>query len=234
MTRTSSSAAAWWWGANITPIDDITTSNDPSANGRCSASASAHSSSRPSASARRRPASSSSGVRSLAVTLRAARGGRERGVAGARGDVEHPRALGDAARVDEPRPERQQERLHHVGVVARGPHRAVARLELRVCDVDRHLRSFHRFRMRGEDPRPRRPAHREISLLDCPTAHPPQRSSSAQVLVRDDRERHRVARPRAVARAVDGHDGPGVGARLRVLARRRGARWRQGENLPFR
>ena len=68
-TRTSSSAAAWWWGANITPIVDITTSNDPSANGRFSASASAHSSSSPSASARRRPSASSSGVRSLAVTF---------------------------------------------------------------------------------------------------------------------------------------------------------------------
>ena len=25
-TRTSSSAAAWWWGANITPIEEMTTS----------------------------------------------------------------------------------------------------------------------------------------------------------------------------------------------------------------
>ncbi len=67
-TRTSSSATAWWMGANWAPMDDITTSNDWSSNGSRSASASAHSSSTPSASARRRPASSSSGVRSLAVT----------------------------------------------------------------------------------------------------------------------------------------------------------------------
>ena len=46
-TRTSSSAAAWWWGANIAPIDDMTTSNDSSSKGRFSASASTHSSSTP-------------------------------------------------------------------------------------------------------------------------------------------------------------------------------------------
>ena len=67
-TRTSSSATAWWWGANIAPIEDMTTSNEASSNGRCSASASTQSSSRPSRSATSRPASSSSGVRSLAVT----------------------------------------------------------------------------------------------------------------------------------------------------------------------
>ncbi len=43
---TSSSAAAWWWGANITPIDDMMTSNDASSNGRCSASACTHSTGR--------------------------------------------------------------------------------------------------------------------------------------------------------------------------------------------
>jgi len=67
-TRISSSAAIRWWGANITPIADITASKDSSSNGRCSASASTQASSRPAASARARPASSSSGVRSLAVT----------------------------------------------------------------------------------------------------------------------------------------------------------------------
>ena len=51
----------------------MTTSKDSSSNGRCSASAWAHSSVRPSASARARPASSSSGVRSLAVTSAPAR-----------------------------------------------------------------------------------------------------------------------------------------------------------------
>ncbi len=68
-TRTSSSATSWWWGANIAPIEDMTTSNDPSSNGRLSASASTHSRVSPSASARVRPASRSSGVRSLAVTF---------------------------------------------------------------------------------------------------------------------------------------------------------------------
>ena len=40
-------------------------------------------------------------------------------------------------RVDEPRPEGQQERLDHAGIVTGGPHRAVARLELSVVrDLD--------------------------------------------------------------------------------------------------
>ena len=67
-TRDELVGDAWWCGANIAPIDDITTSNDSSANGRFSASASTQSSSTPSASARARPASKRSGVRSLAVT----------------------------------------------------------------------------------------------------------------------------------------------------------------------
>jgi hypothetical protein len=41
-TRTSTSAAAWWYGANITPIEDITTSKDSDSNGRCSASPVTH------------------------------------------------------------------------------------------------------------------------------------------------------------------------------------------------
>ena len=79
----------WWCGANITPIEDMTTSKDSSSNGRCSASASTQSSSTPAPSARCRPACSSSGVRSLAVTCAPRCGGRDRGVAGAGGDVEH-------------------------------------------------------------------------------------------------------------------------------------------------
>ena len=70
-TRTSSFATSWWWGANIAPIDEMTTSNEASSNGSASASASTQSRSSPSA--RRRPASSSSGVRSLAVTSAPAR-----------------------------------------------------------------------------------------------------------------------------------------------------------------
>ena len=68
-TRTSSSAVAWWCGANIAPTQDITTSKLSSANGSASASASTHSSSTPRSAAIRRPASKSSGVRSLAVTI---------------------------------------------------------------------------------------------------------------------------------------------------------------------
>jgi len=52
----------------MTPIEEITTSKDSSSNGRCSASASTQLRVSPSLSARARPASSSSGVRSLAVT----------------------------------------------------------------------------------------------------------------------------------------------------------------------
>ena len=68
-TRTNSSAVAWWCGANIAPTQDITTSKLLSANGIASASASTHSSSTPRSAAIRRPASNSSGVRSLAVTI---------------------------------------------------------------------------------------------------------------------------------------------------------------------
>ena len=68
-TRTSSSATSWWCGANIAPMQDITTSNDSSSNGSRSASASTHSSSTPAACAHWRPGSKNSGVRSLATTL---------------------------------------------------------------------------------------------------------------------------------------------------------------------
>ena len=131
-TRTISSADSWWCGANITPIEDITTSNDSSSNGRFSASASTQSSSRPTACARARPASSSSGVEIAGGDVRAGLGGGERCVARARGDVEHLHARADPGRLDEPGPEWQQERLDHGRVVAGCPHRAVARLELGV------------------------------------------------------------------------------------------------------
>jgi hypothetical protein len=60
----------------------------------------------------------------------------DRGVAGAGGDVEDPQSGADAARLDEPRPERQKERLDHGGVVAGCPHRAMTRLD---CGVRRAL-----------------------------------------------------------------------------------------------
>ena len=62
--------------------------------------------------------------------VRAALRGRDRGVAGAGGDVEDAHPGTDPARLDESRPDRQQERLDHGRVVTRGPHRAVAGLEL--------------------------------------------------------------------------------------------------------
>jgi hypothetical protein len=62
----------------------------------------------------------------------AALGGMQRRVAGAGGDVEHLLAGGDAGGIDETRPEGEQERLDHRRVVARRPHRAVLRLDLRI------------------------------------------------------------------------------------------------------
>ena len=59
-------------------------------------------------------------------------GGRQRGVARARGDVEHRLPRLDAGRFDDAVAERQQPGLHHRGVVAGRPDRAVAGLELRI------------------------------------------------------------------------------------------------------
>lgn len=67
-TRSSSSAVSWWCGANMTPTQDITVSNAPSAKGSASASASCQRSSAPRAAASRCPTSISSGVRSEAIT----------------------------------------------------------------------------------------------------------------------------------------------------------------------
>ena len=128
-TRTSSSATGWWNGANIAPIADMTTSKDASSNGRCSASASAQRSSRPSASAQRAAGVEQLGGQVARGHVGAGAGRGERGVARAGRDVEHGVAGADAAGLDEPRAERQQERLDHRRVVARGPHRAVLGLE---------------------------------------------------------------------------------------------------------
>ena len=96
-------------------------------------------------------------------------------------------------------PSGQQERLDHLRVVARGPHGAVARLELRVCDVDRHLRSPFRSgcakrRIRSGAIR----AHRDISLsaahlrtrggsrrsVRLPRMRPPRRGSRVDAMLR--------------------------------------------------
>ncbi len=68
-TRASSPAASRWRGANITPKQDVTRSNDASSNGSSSASPSTKRTSRPASAARTRAASSSRGVRSRPVTL---------------------------------------------------------------------------------------------------------------------------------------------------------------------
>ena len=65
---------------------------------------------------------------------------RDRGVARSGGNVENAHARADPARLDEPRPERQQEGLDHPRVVARGPHLAMPALQLRVRS--RHAYSF--------------------------------------------------------------------------------------------
>ncbi len=85
--------------------------------------------------ARRAPASSSSGSgRSRSPSRRGAAAGIEAlPVPAATSSTRWPGR--DPARLDEPRPERQQERLDHRRVVARGPHRAVAGLELGVCGL---------------------------------------------------------------------------------------------------
>jgi len=70
---------------------------------------------------------------------RAGARGSQRRVARAGGDVEHPHPGADARRSDEPRAERQQERLDHGRVVARGPHSAVARLQLGIRNGGGHL-----------------------------------------------------------------------------------------------
>ena len=121
-TRTSSSAAGWWCGANMTPRQDSTVSNSPSANGSASASASSHSSSAPRRAASCRPASNSSGVRSLATTFAPAQRGRDGGVARPGGDVEHPLARADATGVDEPRAQLGDQICGQGRVVTEGPH----------------------------------------------------------------------------------------------------------------
>ena len=129
-TRTSSSATSWWWGANIAPIDDMTTSKDSIVE-------------RQVLGVRLNPLElhpgglgpASAGVEHLGrqIARRDARSGLgcgDRGVARAGGDVEHSHPGTNAARLDEPWPERQKKRLDHGRVVARRPHLAVARLEL--------------------------------------------------------------------------------------------------------
>ena len=144
-TRTSSSAAAWWCGANITPIEEMTTSNAPSSNGRCSASASTQLE-RDARALGAVPAGLEQLGREVARGhARAALRGGDRRVAGAGGDVEDVHAGADPAGLDEPRAEREQERLDHRWVVAGRPHRAVAGLQVRVgrwrlrAGVGRHL-----------------------------------------------------------------------------------------------
>ena len=98
-TRTSSSAASWWWGANITPIDDMTTSNDSSSNGRCSASASTQSSVEPFGLGAAAAGLEQLGRQVAGGDVGAGLCGRDRGVAGPGADVEdaHPGAIPHAS-----------------------------------------------------------------------------------------------------------------------------------------
>ena len=128
-TRISSSALAWWNGANMTPRQDMTVSNSPSANGRSSASACRHSSVVP----RRRglPLPGLEQFRGQVAGYHAGPGlgGGDRGVAGSGGHVEHPVSGPDLARFDEDRAEARDEVGGHGRIVAERPHGAVLRLQ---------------------------------------------------------------------------------------------------------
>jgi hypothetical protein len=58
------------------------------------------------------------------------------GLAAARpsGYVQHQHTSTNAARLDETWPQREQERLHHIRVITRRPHRAMTRLQLRILN----------------------------------------------------------------------------------------------------
>ena len=97
-TRTSSSATSWWWGANIAPIDDMTTSNDSSSNGRFSASASTHSSVDALGLGAAAAGLEQLGRQVAGGDVRAGLRRRDRGVAGAGGDVEDVASPGRSRR----------------------------------------------------------------------------------------------------------------------------------------
>ena len=191
---------------------------------------------RPSRAARRRPppargpASSSSGVRSVAATLAPAQGRRERRVAGAGGNVEDARARPDPARLHQPRPERQQQGLHHRGVVAGCPHRAVARLQL--C-VRRRLPgglcgSIVLLRL-GVPPTltaRRHPAHREVPPIFGRRASPTL-GSAVELLERDGEQEvleAAIEESRAAGRVVVVLGEAGIGKTALVASVCAGAR----------
>ena len=127
-TRTSSPAASAWWGANITPIADITTSKDSSANGSASASASTQFEVE-----RRAPAA---GLQQLGREV----GGGHVGAARAAGIEALPvPAATSSTRVPYPiahastrrGPSGVRKVSTIAGIVARRPHRPVLRLEFR-------------------------------------------------------------------------------------------------------
>ena len=117
----------------MTPMQDITTSKEPSSNGRSSASAGTHSMSSPWASGRRGPGLEQRRGEVGGDDLGAALGGWDRRVARSGGDVEDADAGGDRAGLGEALPDGQQERVDHERIVAGRPHHPVARLEVRNC-----------------------------------------------------------------------------------------------------
>ena len=126
-TRTSSAAVRSWSGTNIEPRQESTTSKAPSANGSSAASPSIHSSVAPRWAAAARPLLEQLGADVERDDVGAgARGGGDRGVAVARGDVEHALAGAHAGGADEERAELGDEPRGDVGVVTGGPHGAGA------------------------------------------------------------------------------------------------------------
>ena len=92
VTRTSSSAATWWCGANMTPTQEMTASNDPSSYGSASASAVSQVEREPVRLGGPAPHLEQLGGEVRGHDVGAAAGGGQRGVARAGGDVQDPLA----------------------------------------------------------------------------------------------------------------------------------------------
>ncbi len=119
-TRSISAAVRSWSGANMQPKVESTRSNESGAKGRCSASPSTQSTSTIASAARSRAIASSSGTRSKPGRAGAEARDRDRGVAGAAGDVEHVHPRLHVDPLDQ-QLRRARDLLGHRGVVAAGP-----------------------------------------------------------------------------------------------------------------
>src|SRR4029077_919921 len=138
-TRISSSALAWWYGANMTPRQDITVSNSPPANGRGSAAGRPRyprgtplppPPPQPRPPPRGLPLPGLEQFRGQVAGHHAGSrlGGRDRGVAGSGGHVEHAVPGPDLARGGQDRAQLRDEIGGHGRIVAERPHGAVLRL----------------------------------------------------------------------------------------------------------